>query len=170
MLYHHVLHFRLLFPSLQGRVHHWGYGWSKTRWIWISDLEMGQHFLMEYNTDMLDAEVRHHSIIPISFESLISNKSHRNPSSCKLVQINHTIQNQAFTMLQTIVIPLAFAIVTFAAVMPIGYCLRPAIIYTASGPPVLDTYVASCNSTMTATCGLGVRASTSAEYTVIIGC
>ncbi|CAD6571419.1 MAG: hypothetical protein ASARMPRED_004498 [Alectoria sarmentosa] len=72
-------------------------------------------------------------------------------------------------MLQTIVIPLAFAIVTFAAVMPIGYCPRPAIIYTTSGPPVLDTSVTSCNSTMTAMCGLGVRASTIAEYTVTIG-
>lgn len=78
-------------------------------------------------------------------------------------------------MLQTIIIPLAFAGVTFAAVLSIGSCPPRATTYTASaapfyyGAPVLDTAVASCNSTDTTTCALGVSASTSAGYTITMG-
>ena len=78
-------------------------------------------------------------------------------------------------MLQTILFPLAFAGVTYAIVMPIGYCPQPTNTYTASaapfyyGAPVLDTDVATCNSTDTTTCALGVSASTSAGYTITVG-
>lgn len=78
-------------------------------------------------------------------------------------------------MLQTVIIPLALAGVAFAVVMPVGNCPQPTTTYTASaapfyyGPPVLDTDVASCNSTDTTTCALGVSASTSAGYTITIG-
>ena len=78
-------------------------------------------------------------------------------------------------MLQTIIIPLAFVGVTSAIVMPIGSCAPQTNTYTASaapfyyGPPVLDTDVASCNSTDTTMCSLGVSASTSAGYTITMG-
>ena len=76
-------------------------------------------------------------------------------------------------MLHTITSSLAFfAGMSFAVVMPIGNCPEPITSYTASaapfyyGPPVLNTDVASCNSTETTTCTLGVSASTSAGYTI----
>ncbi|KAL9068968.1 MAG: hypothetical protein Q9161_005825 [Pseudevernia consocians] len=78
-------------------------------------------------------------------------------------------------MLQTIIIHIAFVGVSFATVLPIGNCPQPTSTYTASaapfyyGPPVLDTDVASCNSTDTTTCALGVSASTSAGYTITMG-
>ncbi len=78
-------------------------------------------------------------------------------------------------MLQTIIMPLAFVGVTFAAVMPVGDCPPLVTTYHASaapfyyGPPVLHTQVASCNSTDTTTCNLGVSASTSAGYTITMG-
>lgn len=78
-------------------------------------------------------------------------------------------------MLQAIILPLAFASVTLAFVMPIGTCPQATTTYTASaapfyyGAPVLDTDVASCNSTDTTMCTLGVSASTSAGYTITMG-
>lgn len=78
-------------------------------------------------------------------------------------------------MLQTIIIPLAFVGVTFATVLPIGYCTPPITTYIASaapfyyGPPGLHIEVALCNSTETTTCNLGVSASTSAGYTITMG-
>lgn len=131
--------------------------------------------LIEYKTDVLDAELTCHFTSPVNFEPGIPYKTRRNHIPLKLSQANHTEHNHPLTMLKTIVTPLAFAGVTFAIVMPIGYCPQPTTTYTASaapfyyGPPVLDTDVASCNSTDTTTCALGVSASTSAGYTITIG-
>ena len=136
---------------------------------------MAQQVLVEYKTDVLDAHARHLFTVPINIESHTSNKPIREPRSFESSQISHTKHNPPFKMLRTIVIPLAFASVTFATVMPIGYCPQPTTTYTASaapfyyGAPVLDTSVATCNSTDTTTCALGVSASTSAGYTITMG-
>lgn len=99
-------------------------------WLWPVDdeVDMAQRFgkaqqlLVEYKTDVLDAQARHLFTITINIESRTSDKTHRTSLSSELSQFSHTKHNLPFKMLQIIITLLAFASVTFATVMPIGYC------------------------------------------------